>query len=91
MAARINASKGGKPDKVMRDALLIAVNRECQKPDGKRTKYINIIAAKLVDKAAEGDVQAAKEIADRIDGRPAQQVALTGADGGTIQVSWEKD
>lgn len=52
MAARITPSKGGKPDKLMRDALMVALNREAVDADGQKTKKLNIIAAKLVELAA---------------------------------------
>lgn len=76
MAARVNPSRGGKPDKLMRDALMIALNREAVDADGQKTKKLNIIAAKLVELAIDGDIQAIKEISDRVDGKPAQ--ALVG-------------
>lgn len=44
-------------------------------PDPKR---LDLIALALATKAQEGDVQAIKEIADRLDGKPAQ--ALIGGD-----------
>lgn len=74
MAARITPSKGGKPDKLMRDALMLALNREAKDADGKKTKKLNIIAAKLVELAIAGDIQAIKEISDRVDGKPAQAI-----------------
>lgn len=74
MAARITPSKGGKPDKLMRDALMVALNREAVDADGQKTKKLNIIAAKLVELAVSGDIQAIKEISDRVDGKPAQAI-----------------
>lgn len=47
---------------------------------------LRVIAEKLLEKAAEGDMAAIKELGDRLDGRAAQQVQLTGEDGGPIQV-----
>jgi len=38
------------------------------------------LAAVLIDKALEGDMQALKEIGDRMDGKAKQQTELTGAD-----------
>ena len=35
---------------------------------------LRAIAEKLYDRAAEGDIQAAKEIGDRLDGKAVQQV-----------------
>lgn len=74
MAVRNTPSKGSKPDKLMRDALMIALNREAESADGQKTKKINIIATKLVDLAVNGDIQAIKEVADRVDGKPAQAI-----------------
>lgn len=76
MAARKTASKGGKPDKLIRDALMLAVKRECEGEDGKITTYLNRIAAKVVAQAANGDAQAYKEIFDRIDGKSPQSIGL---------------
>lgn len=39
---------------------------------------LRMIADQLVTKAMGGDLQAVKEIADRLDGKPAQQVELSG-------------
>lgn len=78
MPARKEPSKGSKPDKLMRDAIMVALHREAEGADGKKTKKLNIIATKLVDAAASGDIQAIKEIADRVDGKPAQALQHTG-------------
>ena len=42
------------------------------------------IAEKLYDKAEEGDIQAIKEIGDRLDGKAVQSTELSGPDGGDI-------
>lgn len=39
---------------------------------------LRAIADKLVDLAAEGDMQAIKELGDRLDGKPAQSVVVGG-------------
>ena len=62
--------KGSKPEKLMRDALIIALNREAAK--GSKTKRLQSVAEALVTKAEEGDVAAAKEIFDRVDGKVPQ-------------------
>jgi hypothetical protein len=66
MAVRDTPSKGGKPDKLWRDALMVAVKRTDK--DGR--VLLSKIAEKCVLAAAEGDLQAMKEIGDRIDGKP---------------------
>lgn len=62
--------KGPKPDKLMRDALILALMREAVDGEGVPTRKLHLIAARLVDKAVEGDISAIKEINDRVDGRP---------------------
>lgn len=69
MPPRDTPSRGSKPDKLMRDALILALNREAQSADGEPTKKLNKIAEKLVEKAIEGDIQAIKEVNDRVDGK----------------------
>ena len=63
--------KGSKPEKLMRDALLIALNREAAK--GQKTKRLQSVAEAIVIKALEGDVPAIKEIFDRVDGKVPQE------------------
>lgn len=67
---------GGKADKLMRDALLLALRRQAEDADGRKTDMLRLVADKLVDKAADGDMQAIKEILDRIDGRSAQSTTV---------------
>lgn len=78
MAARKTAGSP-KPDKLVRDALLIELQRESDQVEhGKKIKRLRLMARKMVDEALGGNVVAMKEIADRIDGRPAQAVAVEG-------------
>ena len=65
-------TKGRKPDKLMRDALILALNREAEDGEGRPTKRLHVIAGKLVEKACAGDIAAIKEICDRVDGKPTQ-------------------
>ena len=87
-SARKTPSAGGKPDKLIRDALMIELKREATDDDGKRTINLNIVARKLVSAGKNGDIQAIKEIADRVDGRPAQ--AVEGNFTGSLSIAWEK-
>jgi hypothetical protein len=66
-------------DKLMRDALLIELQRE-DKIDGVPTKRLRRVANALILKAIEGDVPAIKEINDRIDGKVAQTNVHEGGD-----------
>ena len=84
VAARKTPSRGSKPDKIMRDALQLELAHEVEAPDpnatpGKQGRKIKIrrsrlVAIALVNKAIKGDVQAIKEINERMDGRVAQVV-----------------
>lgn len=74
---------GSKSDKEWRDAIRLAVH-DVRTVGGKKIKNLRILAEKLVDRALDGDVSALKEIGDRLDGKPAQAMALTDADGGPL-------
>ena len=41
-----------------------------------------------VNKALDGDMMAAREVGDRLDGKPAQALQHTGGDGGPVVVTW---
>jgi len=65
--------RGQQRDKPFRDALRMAIT------DSKGNfKKLRKIADALADKAISGDVQAIKEVADRLDGKVAQ--SITGDD-----------
>lgn len=78
-----NANSGRKIDKVWGDALRLAVNRT----DGEKTELAKI-AETTVNEAKNGNIQAIKEIGDRLDGKPAQAVQHTGVDDGPIETKW---
>jgi hypothetical protein len=72
----------GSKQKDWADALRRAVHRESA---GKGSpKWLDVIANKVVEAAADGDAQAFKEIGDRLDGRPKQTQEVSGPDGGSI-------
>ena len=68
---RSGTNKG--KDKAFADAVRIAVNRE----DGEGRKQLNLLAEKLVDFALAGEGWAMQQIADRLDGKPAQESTVT--------------
>jgi len=78
--------RGSKPDKLMRDAIVLELKREAIDADGKPTRKLDLVAAKLVAIAMEGDMQAIKEINDRADGKVPQAV-IGDADEDPIMVS----
>lgn len=68
---RSGTNKG--KDKPFADALRMEIAEAEDNP-----RSLRKIARKLLDKAVEGDVPAMKEIADRLDGKPAQAVEMSG-------------
>jgi hypothetical protein len=70
-----NANSGGAKAKPFRDALRIELAAA-----GEDSKALRSIARKLIDAASSGDLQAIKELADRIDGKVAQAI-IGGEDG----------
>jgi hypothetical protein len=82
----------GSKTKKWAEAIDRALHRESE---GKGSaKWLDVLANRLVEAASDGDVQALKEVGDRIDGRPKATTEVTGADGGAIQhslsVAWKK-
>lgn len=67
--------KGPKSDKLLRDALLVAINRE-EEFEGQRMKRFARIAEQLAKTACTGDLQATREVWDRVEGKPSQSVAV---------------
>lgn len=65
--------RGGPKDKAFADALRLAVNEN--HPSGKRK--LRVIAEKLVEQALDGQGWAIQQVADRLDGKPAQESTVT--------------
>ena len=59
----------GKAGRLMRSAILLELRCPPRKAEDGATDMLRLIARKLVAKAAEGDIQAIKEVLDRIDGK----------------------
>ena len=83
MAVRKSPSKGGKPDKLMRDALSLELHQEVEE-NGQLHKKLRLVARALVTKAIGGDVPAIREINERMDGKVPQ--GLVGVDNGPILI-----
>lgn len=74
MAARKDGKQGHKAEKLWRDALVRAVKRRVE---GKGSpQRLELIADRCVDGALGGDMQATKEIGDRLDGKAHQSMDL---------------
>lgn len=76
MAARNNPSEGKKPDKLWHHAIMRAVKRPIGEIVPETAPKLEFLADRLVLKAMDGDVPAMKEIGDRLDGKPAQSIAV---------------
>lgn len=68
-----NANSGRKAEKPFRDALRM----EIAALGDSDPKALRAIARKLLERAADGDMQAIRELADRTDGKPTQESSVT--------------
>ena len=80
---------GRQVDRPFAEALKIAVKRVHDGDPGGRVK-LAIIAEKLVEQAIDGEMEAIKEVSNRLDGKPAQAMELTGQEGGPLQIEIRK-
>ncbi len=62
-------TESGKAGRLLHKAILLELQCERGQADDGATDKVRLIARKLVDMATEGDIQAIKEVLDRIDGR----------------------
>ena len=70
-----------------------AIMRALDGPSGsERVERLNALAQALIDKAAEGDMGALKELGDRLDGKPAQAITAD-PDGEAFKhvFEWKRD
>ena len=74
----------GRPKDPFRQALLRAIQKKIQ-GDADGRELIDAIAQQLVNKSIKGDLAAIRELADRTDGKPAQEVKV-GGDGSGIPI-----
>ena len=73
MAVRNTPSKGGKPDKLWRDALMPAVKRRAKGKDSPHE--LDEIADTCVKAALQGESWAVREIGERLDGKAVTPIA----------------
>lgn len=60
----------------------LAINKALRKRSkSEQLEELEAIADQLIDLAKSGDMQALKELGDRMDGKPTQTIAGTGEDG----------
>ncbi len=71
MAAPLGNTNSSKNNRLWAET----IRRACIQADGEK---LRAIAEKLIEKAAEGDIQAIKELGDRLDGKPSQSVDVGG-------------
>jgi len=85
--AKLTAAHRRKTDHLWRDALMLALHRE-ESPGSKRT-MLAAIADACVTAAVAGDMQAIKEIGNRMDGMPKQQLDVEPGEAMTsLVVRW---
>ncbi len=64
-------TESGNDGRPMRSAILLELRCQPGEADDGAADKLRLIARRLVDKAADGDLQAIKEVLDRVDGKPA--------------------
>ena len=69
-----SGNPGGRPKGSV--SLVGALRRELERRQDSGQPGIEVVAARLVDLAVDGDLRAVREIADRLDGKPTQAVDL---------------
>lgn len=76
-----NANSGRRAEKPFADALRMELAAL-----GEDHKGLRAVAKQLISKATSGDMQAIQELANRTDGKVAQQVNLADADGDKLVI-----
>lgn len=63
-----------------------ALARALARKGGSLSKGLDLVADQVIEKALNGEFSALVEIGNRMDGKPAQQQIMTGADGESLQI-----
>lgn len=79
-------NQNNRKGRMFRDALDKALRKRSRVD---QLEAIEEIADKLVELAMSGEIKAITEIRDTTDGKPAQQVELTGEGGGPLEFRWK--
>jgi len=85
MAAAVGNQYAAK-DRLWRAALVRALDRRAAGTVG--PGELDRLAGKLLDACGAGDLAALRELGDRLDGRPRQQIEASGPEGGPVVISW---
>ncbi|MPZ13971.1 MAG: hypothetical protein GEU73_06040 [Chloroflexi bacterium] len=76
-----SGNPAGRPRKD--DPITQAIRSTLREKDGPST-YRVLLARKLVQMAVGGDLAAAREVLDRVEGKPTERREVTGADGSAL-------
>ena len=87
MAKRKTPSKGSKPDKLIRDMLIFLLHEK--EKDG--STKLRKVANKLISLAINGDLSSIKEIANRVDGKNINTLAVNGNDEINYLIRWKNE
>lgn len=68
---------GKRSDKPFRDQLRRVLAEDTEDENGNTVKKLHALARRVVKEALDGNVAAMKEVGDRIDGKPVQQLDMT--------------
>ena len=82
MPAPLGNTNGSKSNRIWADAL------RKELAGNKNAKALRDLARVLIAEAEGGNLQALKEIGDRLDGKPKQQTEISGPEGGDIPLSF---
>jgi hypothetical protein len=77
----VSGNPGGKPRRI---PLSDVIREELEKKNNGKAVNNVAIARKLIQMALAGNLDAIREIADRVEGKPRQRSEITGADGAPL-------
>jgi hypothetical protein len=81
-----SGNQNARKSRIFEQALVREIKqRDLKDGDGETLRRV---AAALLDRAIEGDLSAARDLRDTLDGKPSQAFEHTGPDGDVLEVSW---
>ena len=90
MTSTADQTETGKASRLMRKAILLELQCEPGEADDGATDNLRLIARRLVAKAAAGDIQAIKEVLDRIDGKSVPGPADAEQGPRQVNIRWKE-